>query len=97
MARFSVGGYVGYEIRSRTGPGCEFRRRVLVVRWFGRSHAIWLRRIEGPGPAPDMVTIGLSIVFDDLMSGRSGGEFFRSRGGALVGPIAMPFVHAVKS
>jgi branched-chain amino acid transport system permease protein len=56
------------------------------------------RRIEGQDLRQTMVTIGLSIVFADLMLWAFGGDFYQIlTPRALVGPIELPFVTAVKS
>ena len=56
------------------------------------------RRIEGQDLRQTMVTIGLSIVFADLMLWAFGGDFYQIQTPhALVGPIELPFVTAVKS
>jgi len=56
------------------------------------------RRIEGQDLRQTMVTIGLSIVFADLMLWAFGGDFYQIQTPhALIGPIELPFVTAVKS
>jgi branched-chain amino acid transport system permease protein len=56
------------------------------------------RRIEGQDLRQTMVTIGLSIVFADLMLWAFGGDFYQIQTPrVLVGPIELPFVTAVKS
>ncbi len=54
--------------------------------------------MEGQDLRQTMVTIGLSIVFADLMLWVFGGDFYQIQTpGWLVGPIELPFVTAVKS
>jgi branched-chain amino acid transport system permease protein len=56
------------------------------------------RRMEGQDLRQTMVTIGLSIVFADLMLWVFGGDFYQIQTPAwLVGPIELPLVTAVKS
>ena len=56
------------------------------------------RRMEGQDLRQTMVTIGLSIVFADLMLWAFGGDFYQIQTpSALVGPITLPFVTSVKS
>src|SRR5260221_430264 len=54
--------------------------------------------IEGQALRQTMVRIGLSFVFADLMLWAFGGDFYQIQTPhALVGPIELPFVTAVKS
>ena len=56
------------------------------------------RRMEGQDLRQTMVTIGLSIVFADLMLWVFGGDFYQIQTpNWLVGPIELPLVTAVKS
>jgi len=56
------------------------------------------RRMEGQDLRQTMVTIGLSIVFADLMLWVLGGDFYQIQTPSwLVGPIELPLVTAVKS
>jgi branched-chain amino acid transport system permease protein len=56
------------------------------------------RRMEGEELRQTMVTIGLSIVFADLMLWAFGGDFYQVQTPAwLVGPVQLPFVTALKS
>ena len=56
------------------------------------------RYMEGQDLRQTMVTIGLSIVFADLMLWVFGGDFYQiSTPPWLVGPVDTPFVTAVKS
>jgi branched-chain amino acid transport system permease protein len=56
------------------------------------------RRMEGQDLRQTMVTIGLSIVFADLMLWVFGGDFYQIQTPAwMVGPIELPLVTAVKS
>ena len=54
--------------------------------------------MEGQDLRQTMVTIGLSIVFADLMLWAFGGDFYQVQTPSwLVGPIQLPLVTAVKS
>src|SRR6202165_1665062 len=71
----------------------------IVVALVGVAMQILVfRRIEGQDLREAMVPIGLSIVFSDLMLWAFGVDFYQIQTpSALVGPIALPFVTAVKS
>ena len=77
----------------------ELHRRVLVVALVGVVLQILVfRRMEGQDLRQTMVTIGLSIVFADLMLWVFGGDFYQIQTpNWLVGPIELPLVTAVKS
>ena len=54
--------------------------------------------MEGQDLRQTLVTIGMSIVFADLMLWAFGGDFYQIQTPSwLVGPIPLPFVTAVKS
>jgi hypothetical protein len=56
------------------------------------------RRMEGEELRQTMVTIGLSIVFADLMRWAFGGDFYQIQTpGWLFGPVELPLVSAVRS
>jgi branched-chain amino acid transport system permease protein len=56
------------------------------------------RRMEGQDLRQTMVTIGLSIVFADLMLWAFGGDFYQIQTPSwLIGPVEIPLVTAVKS
>src|SRR5215510_5483530 len=81
---YLFGGYVGYAISASTGS------------WI--LSFIVARRMEGQDLRQTMVTIGLSIVFADLMLWACGGDFYQIQTPSwLVGPVQLPFVTAVKS
>jgi branched-chain amino acid transport system permease protein len=92
---YLFGGYVGYAISIATGSWMLS----FVVALVGAAMQILVfRRIEGQDLRQTMVTIGLSIVFADQMLWAFGGDFYQIQTpSALVGPIALPFVTAVKS
>jgi len=92
--------YIGYAVSVATGSWLlSFVAAFIVVALVGVAMQILVfRRIEGQDLRQTMVTIGLSIVFADLMLWAFGGDFYQIQTpSALVGPIALPFVTAVKS
>lgn len=97
---YLFGGYVGYEMSAVTGSWLlSFVAAFVVVALIGAVMQILVfRRIEGQDLRQTMVTIGLSIVFADLMLWAFGGDFYQIQTPhALVGPVELPFVTAVKS
>src|SRR5882724_1999630 len=92
---YLFGGYVGYAISIATGSWMLS----FVVALVGAAMQILVfRRIEGQDLRQTMVTIGLSIVFADLMLWAFGGDFYQIQTpNWLIGPIELPFVTAVKS
>ena len=97
---YLFGGYIGYAVSAATGSWLlSFIAAFIVVALVGVAMQILVfRRIEGQDLRQTMVTIGLSIVFADLMLWAFGGDFYQIQTPhALIGPIALPFVTAVKS
>src|SRR4051795_12398656 len=97
---YLFGGYIGYAVSVATGSWLlSFVAAFLIVALVGVALQILVfRRIEGQDLRQTMVTIGLSIVFADLMLWAFGGDFYQIQTpSALVGPIQLPFVTAVKS
>jgi branched-chain amino acid transport system permease protein len=97
---YLFGGYIGYAVSIATGSWIlSFIAAFVVVALVGVAMQILVfRRIEGQDLRQTMVTIGLSIVFADLMLWAFGGDFYQIQTPqALVGPIELPFVTAVKS
>jgi branched-chain amino acid transport system permease protein len=97
---YLFGGYIGYAVSAATGSWLlSFVAAFIVVALLGVAMQILVfRRIEGQDLRQTMVTIGLSIVFADLMLWAFGGDFYQIQTPhALVGPIELPFVTAVKS
>jgi branched-chain amino acid transport system permease protein len=97
---YLFGGYIGYAISTWTGSwilgfivafvGVALVGIVLQIDVF--------RRMEGEDLRQTMVTIGLSIVFADLMLWVFGGDFYQIQTPSwLVGPIELPLVTAVRS
>jgi branched-chain amino acid transport system permease protein len=95
---YLFGGYIGYAVSVATGSWMlSFFAAFIVVALVGVAMQILVfRRIEGQDLRQTMVTIGLSIVFADLMLWAFGGDFYQIQT-PLVGPIQLPFVTAVKS
>src|SRR5689334_15571173 len=97
---YLFGGYVGYVISAWTGSWIlSFIIAFIAVALVGvLLQIIVFRRMEGQDLRQTMVTIGLSIVFADLMLWAFGGNFYQIQTpGWLVGPIDLPLVSAVKS
>ena len=97
---YLFGGYIGYAISAATGSWVlSFVVAFVAVALVGVLLQIFVfRRMEGQDLRQTMVTIGLSIVFADLMLWAFGGDFYQIQTPAwLVGPMQLPFVTAVKS
>jgi branched-chain amino acid transport system permease protein len=97
---YLFGGYVGYAISIATGSWIlSFIIAFIAVALVGIVLQLFVfRRMEGQDLRQTMVTIGLSIVFADLMLWAFGGDFYQIQTpNWLVGPIGLPFVTAVKS
>src|ERR1700748_1442694 len=91
---YLFGGYIGYAVSVTTGSWMlSFIAAFIVVALVGVAMQILVfRRIEGQDLRQTMVTIGLSIVFADLMLWAFGGDFYQIQTpGWLVGPIELPF------
>jgi len=97
---YLFGGYIGYAISTWTGSWVlGFIVAFLGVALLGIVlQIVVFRRMEGQDLRQTMVTIGLSIVFADLMLWVFGGDFYQIQTpGWLVGPVELPLVTAVKS
>jgi branched-chain amino acid transport system permease protein len=97
---YLFGGYIGYAISTWTGSWIlGFIIAFLGVALLGIVLQIAVfRRMEGQDLRQTMVTIGLSIVFADLMLWVFGGDFYQIQTpNWLVGPVELPLVTAVKS
>ncbi|WP_456623786.1 branched-chain amino acid ABC transporter permease [Bradyrhizobium sp. P5_C12] len=97
---YLFGGYIGYAISTWTGSWIlSFIAAFIGVALLGVILQIAVfRRMEGQDLRQTMVTIGLSIVFADLMLWVFGGDFYQIQTPAwLVGPIQLPLLTAVKS
>jgi branched-chain amino acid transport system permease protein len=97
---YLFGGYVGYGISAWTGSWVlSFIVAFVAVALIGIALQILVfRRMEGQDLRQTMVTIGLSIVFADLMLWAFGGDFYQIETPAwLYGPVETPLVTAVRS
>src|SRR5256885_2623060 len=97
---YLFGGYVGYAISVWTGSWVlSFVVAFVAVALVGVLLQILVfRRMEGQDLRQTMVTIGLSIVFADLMLWAFGGDFYQIQTpNWLTGPIQLPFVTAIRS
>ncbi|MBT1515279.1 branched-chain amino acid ABC transporter permease [Bradyrhizobium sp. SRL28] len=97
---YLFGGYIGYAISVWTGSWVlGFIIAFVGVALVGVVlQIVVFRRMEGEDLRQTMVTIGLSIVFADLMLWAFGGDFYQIQTPSwLVGPIELPLVTAVKS
>ena len=97
---YLFGGYIGYAIGTWTGSWVlGFIIAFLGVALVGVIlQIVVFRRMEGQDLRQTMVTIGLSIVFADLMLWVFGGDFYQIQTPSwLVGPVELPLVTAVKS
>jgi branched-chain amino acid transport system permease protein len=97
---YLFGGYVGYAVSVWTGSWIlSFIMAFVAVALVGVALQILVfRRMEGQDLRQTMVTIGLSIVFADLMLWAFGGDFYQIQTPAwLVGPVELPLITAVKS
>lgn len=97
---YLFGGYVGYGVATATGSWLlAFVAAFVASAIVGVAMQILVfRRMEGQDLRQTMVTIGLSIVFADLMLWAYGGDFYQIQTpGWLAGPAFLPFVTAVKS
>jgi branched-chain amino acid transport system permease protein len=97
---YLFGGYIGYAVSSWTGSWVLG----FIVAFVGVAlvgvvlQIVVFRRMEGQDLRQTMVTIGLSIVFADLMLWVFGGDFYQIQTpNWLVGPIELPLITAVKS
>jgi branched-chain amino acid transport system permease protein len=97
---YLFGGYIGYAISVWTSSWVlGFIIAFIAVALVGVVlQIVVFRRMEGEDLRQTMVTIGLSIVFADLMLWVFGGDFYQIQTpNWLVGPIELPLVTAVKS
>ena len=97
---YLFGGYIGYAISTWTGSWIlSFIVAFIVVAAVGVILQLAVfRRMEGQDLRQTMVTIGLSIVFADLMLWVFGGDFYQIQTPAwLIGPVQLPLLTAIKS
>ena len=97
---YLFGGYVGYAVAAWSGSWllAAILAFVVVAIVGAALQILVFRRMEGQDLRQTMVTIGLSIVFADLMLWAFGGDFYQIQTPAgLFGPVELPFVTAVRS
>ncbi len=97
---YLFGGYVGYAVSASAGSWIlGFIVAFILTALVGvLLQVIVFRRMEGQDLRQTMVTIGLSIVFADLMLWACGGDFYQIQTpNWLIGPIELPLVTAIKS
>ncbi|WP_038965990.1 branched-chain amino acid ABC transporter permease [Bradyrhizobium diazoefficiens] len=97
---YLFGGYVGYAISTATGSWLlSFIVAFVLTALVGvLLQVIVFRRMEGQDLRQTMVTIGLSIVFADLMLWACGGDFYQIQTPSwLIGPVDLPLITAGKS
>ncbi|MFT4117742.1 branched-chain amino acid ABC transporter permease [Bradyrhizobium sp.] len=97
---YLFGGYVGYAVSAATGSWIlSFIIAFILTALVGvLLQVLVFRRMEGQDLRQTMVTLGLSIVFADLMLWACGGDFYQIQTPSwLIGPIELPLITAVKS
>ncbi|WFU38351.1 branched-chain amino acid ABC transporter permease [Bradyrhizobium sp. CB82] len=97
---YLFGGYVGYAISASTGSWIlSFIVAFILTALVGiLLQVVVFRRMEGQDLRQTMVTIGLSIVFADLMLWAAGGDFYQIQTPSwLIGPVELPLITALKS
>src|SRR3954467_10069771 len=97
---YLFGGYIGAAISAATGSWVlSFIVASILTALVGvLLQVLVFRRMEGQDLRQTMVTIGLSIVFADLMLWACGGDFYQIQTpNWLIGPVELPLVTAVKS
>jgi len=97
---YLLGAYIGYDVADASGSwylGVAAGFISMALAGLLMQTAIF-RRMAGQDLRQTLVTIGLSIVFADLMLWAFGGDFYQIQTpNWLVGPVELPFVTAVKS
>jgi branched-chain amino acid transport system permease protein len=97
---YLFGGYMGYETAEWTGSWLlSYVAAFLCCAVIGAAMQVLIfRRMEGQDLRQTLVTIGLSIVFSDLMVWVWGGNTFQiTTPDYLMGPIPTPIVVTVKA
>jgi branched-chain amino acid transport system permease protein len=95
---FLIGGYLGYEIASRTGSWLvAFPIVFILVGFIGLLMQYFIfSRMEGQDLRQTLVSIGLSVVLADLMLWWWGAPSYSiDAPDALSGPMTLPFVSAI--
>ena len=97
---YLFGGYIGYDTAEWTGSWLlSYVVAFVCCAIIGAAMQVLIfRRMEGQDLRQTLVTLGLSVVFSDLMVWVWGGNAFQiSTPDYLAGPIPTPIVVAVKS
>ena len=97
---YLFGGYMGYEAVEWTGSWLlSYIVAFICCAIIGAAMQVLIfRRMEGQDLRQTLVTLGLSIVFSDLMVWVWGGNTFQiTTPDYLMGPVPTPIVVAVKS
>ena len=97
---YLFGGYIGYDVAEWTGSWLlSYVVAFVCCAIIGAAMQVLIfRRMEGQDLRQTLVTLGLSVVFSDLMVWVWGGNAFQiSTPDYLAGPIPTPIVVAVKS
>jgi len=97
---YLLGGYIGFEVAELTGSWIlSFIAAFIFVAAVGVVlQYVVFRRMEGEDLRQTLVTIGISIVFADLMLWIWGGDFYQIlTPDWLSGPVRTPLISAVKS
>jgi branched-chain amino acid transport system permease protein len=97
---YLFGGYVGYDAAEWTGSWLlSYVVAFICCAIIGAAmQVIIFRRMEGQDLRQTLVTLGLSVVFSDLMVWVWGGNAFQiTTPDYLAGPVPTPIVVAVKS
>jgi len=97
---YLFGGYMGYEAAEWTGSWLlSYVVAFICCAIIGAAMQVLIfRRMEGQDLRQTLVTLGLSVVFSDLMVWVWGGNAFQiTTPDYLTGPVPTPIVVAVKS
>jgi branched-chain amino acid transport system permease protein len=97
---YLFGGYMGYEAAEWTGSWLlSYVVAFICCAIIGAAMQVLIfRRMEGQDLRQTLVTLGLSVVFSDLMVWVWGGNAFQiTTPDYLAGPVPTPIVVAVKS
>jgi len=97
---YLLGGYIGFEVADRTGSWLLALPVVFVLVALLGVVLQWavFRRMEGEELRQTLVTIGLSIVFADILLWIWGGQSYQIlTPDFLAGPMDLPLITAVRS
>jgi branched-chain amino acid transport system permease protein len=97
---YLLGGYLGWSVGTATGSWTvALIASFIIVALLGILMQFFLFRwMEGQDLRQTLVTVGLSIVFADLLLWGYGGDTFQvETPGWLAGPVQLPFAVALRS